>query len=156
MSQSKTLKKSIQSQQSKRPSGVAYLIGRLDRSLNRQLRHALSPKGITVSQYTALSIFDTYQQLTNARLAERTMVSPQAANELIKSMESKGWIERKPDPTHGRIIQISLTKPGKHLLSHCDKIVAELEEQILQELNTSERNTLKKNLKGLVRVLAEL
>ena len=84
------------------------------------------------------------------------MVSPQAANELIKAMEAKGWIERNPDPTHGRIIQISLTKSGKTLLMQCDKLVAQLEEQILQELNDSERHILKSQLKGLVRVMAEL
>lgn len=40
------------------------------------------------------------------------MVSPQSANEMVKTVEARGWIELKPDPSHGRIIRISLTAAG--------------------------------------------
>lgn len=139
-----------------KPLGVAYIIGRLDRSLNRHIRHALSPLGLTVGQYTALSVVDIRGQQSNAQLAERTMVSPQAANELIKVMEKNAWIERKPDPTHKRIIQISLTEAGKDILAEGDKVIAELERRMLAELSVDESLALKNQLRSLVRMLAEL
>ena len=142
--------------ESDKPLGISYIIGRLDRSLNRHIRHVLSPLGVTIGQYTALSVFDSRGQQSNAQLAERTLVSPQAANELIKVMAKNGWIERQPDPTHGRIIQISLTETGLALLQQCDAAIAKLEDAMLQELNEAERVTLKQQLRGLVRVLAEL
>lgn len=142
------------SKSSGRPQGIPYLVGRLDRLLRRHITHTINPMGVTLGQYTALSVFSTRGQLSNAQLAERTMVSPQAANELMKVMERKGWIERQPDPNHGRIIQISLTGAGQALLAECDEAIAGLEAKMLEDLNETERQVLQKQLLGLVRVLS--
>ena len=139
-----------------KPLGVAYMVGRLDRALNRQFRRALEPLGLTVGQYTALSVFCSSGRLSNAKLAERTMVSPQAANELIKGMEKSGWIVRKPDPNHGRIINISLTKEGMRLLVRCNKVIAALERKMLHGLSNKEIAALHGHLRGAVGVLRDL
>jgi len=139
-----------------KPIGVAYLIGRLDRSLERSIRAAIAPFGVTLSQYTSLTVFSSSRsQLSNAQLAERTLVSPQAANELIKTMEKKRWIVRQPDPSHGRIIQISLTDEGRALLKRCDTEISKLEMQMLEEFSEEERETLKNQLRTLVKNLVE-
>jgi DNA-binding MarR family transcriptional regulator len=137
----------LQSQED-RPTGVAYMVGRLDRALRRLIRRVLEPMGMTVGQYVALSVFCSSGRLSNAKLAERIMVSPQAANELIKGMEKEGWIIRQPDPNHGRIINISLTTEGKQLLARCDKLISQLERQMLQGLSNKEIKTLHGNLRG--------
>ncbi len=136
--------------------GVAYMVGRLDRALRHQFRRVLEPLGLTLGQYTALSVFCSSGRLSNAKLAERTMVSPQAANELIKGMEKSGWIVRKPDPNHGRIIQISLTKEGKQLLTRCNKVIAKMEREMLKGLSKKEITTLHGQLRGAVGILREL
>ncbi len=136
--------------------GVAYMVGRLDRALRRQFRLVLEPLGLTLGQYTALSVFCSSGRLSNAKLAERTMVSPQAANELIKGMEKSGWIVRKPDPNHGRIIQISLTKDGKQLLTRCNKVIAKMEREMLKGLSKKEIATLHGQLRGAVGMLREI
>ncbi|MEW8585434.1 MAG: MarR family transcriptional regulator [Candidatus Thiodiazotropha sp.] len=142
--------------QSDKPAGVAYMVGRLDRALRRSFRRVLDPLGLTLGQYTALSVFYSSGKLSNAKLAERTMVSPQAANELIKGMEKKGWIVRKPDPNHGRIIHISLTTEGKRLLSRSDKVIAQIERQMLHDLSDKEIKALHGKLRNAVGVLREL
>jgi DNA-binding MarR family transcriptional regulator len=142
--------------QGDRPLGVAYMVGRLDRALRRQFRLVLEPLGLTLGQYTALSVFCSSGRLSNAKLAERTMVSPQAANELIKGMEKSGWIVRKPDPNHGRIIQISLTKEGKQLLTRCNKVIAKMEREMLKGLSKKEIATLHGQLRGAVGMLREI
>jgi DNA-binding MarR family transcriptional regulator len=139
-----------------KPLGVAYMVGRLERALRRNIRQLLAPMGLTISQYTALSVFYGSGGLSNAKLAERTMVSPQAANELIKGMEKNGWIVRKPDPNHGRIIQINLTKDGIQLLFQCNKLVAEMERKMLRSLNKKEINNLHGQLRNAVGALREL
>jgi len=142
--------------QADRPLGVAYMVGRLDRALNRQFRRVLEPLGLTIGQYTALSVFYSCGGLSNAKLAERTMVTPQAANELIKGLEKNGWIVRKPDPNHGRIIHISLTKMGMQLLDRCNKVIAELERKMLRGLNNKEIAALHGRLRGALGELREL
>ncbi|TAL77546.1 MAG: MarR family transcriptional regulator, partial [Burkholderiaceae bacterium] len=88
-------------QQVAKPSGTAYLIGRLDHMLSRRIRDSIAPMGITAKQYTALSVFRKFGQLSNAQLAERSMVSPQSANEMVKMMEQRGWIARESPSGHG-------------------------------------------------------
>src|SRR3954469_20291098 len=138
----------------KRPSGVAYIVGRLDHVLNKRLRDRLSPMGLTVPHYTALSVFRSMGTLSNAQLAERTMVSPQSANEMVKIMETKGLIEKKPDPSHGRIIHISLTKAGLTLLERCDAEVLQVEALMFSELREDELSWLHAQLRGAVRALS--
>jgi DNA-binding MarR family transcriptional regulator len=137
-----------------KPLGLAYMVGRLDHILNKQLRDSIAPFGLTVPQYTALSVFRSLGSLSNAQLAERTMVSPQSANEIVKTMESKGWIERRPDPSHGKIIQISLTEAGELLLQRCDARVLEVELAMFPELQETERQRLQDLLRSAVRALS--
>ncbi|GGY39464.1 MarR family winged helix-turn-helix transcriptional regulator [Pseudoduganella albidiflava] len=138
-----------------RPSGLAYLVGRLDHVLSRRLRESLAPLGLTVTQYTALSVFRAQGSLSNAQLAERTMVSPQSANEMVKAMEAQGWIERRPDPSHGRIIQISLTIAGHAVMERCDAEVVKVEALMFAGLSDGERAALHGALRGAVRALSE-
>lgn len=135
----------------KEPTGLSYLIGRADRAISRQISKKLAPFGLTIRHYTALSIFRTSGTLSNAKLAERTMVSPQAANDLIKMMEKSGWIVREPDPNHGRIIQIQLTKEGKQLLTRCNKAIAELELEIFDGISDKDIDVLKDHLRHAIK-----
>lgn len=134
--------------------GIAYLVGRLDHVLNRRLRDNLLPLGLTVPQYTTLSFLSTHGQLSNAQLAERSLISPQSANEMVKMMESRGWILREPDPNHGRIIHIMLTEQGQDLLRQCDIVVAQVEASMLANMDGSTRTQFHQQLRSLVRMLS--
>jgi DNA-binding MarR family transcriptional regulator len=141
---------------SNKPTGVAYMIGRLDQSINNHFRKALAPIGLTVAQYTALSVFCSSGQLSSAKLAERTMVSPQAANALIKGMEHSGWIKRSPDPEHGRIIHLSLTEEGEDLLDECNKVISKLERQMLKDLSDQQISDLHSQLRSALNALRQI
>lgn len=134
-----------------RPLGVAYMVSRLDRALGSQIRKTLSPLGLTPGQYTALSVFCSSGPLSNAQLAEHTMVSPQAANELIKVMEEKGWIERKQG--RGRIIDITLTDEGIDMLDSCNKKISLLEREMLNQLNDQQISDMHQYLRNSVNEL---
>lgn len=136
-----------------RPSGLAYLVGRLDHVLSRRLRDGLAPLGLSVPQYTALSVFRAQGSLSNAQLAERTMVSPQSANEMVKAMEAQGWIERRPDPSHGRIIRISLTAAGHAVMERCDAEVVKVEAAMFPDMTDDARAALQAALRAAVRAL---
>src|SRR5690625_2129623 len=138
---------------SSRPSGIAYLVGRLDHVLKRGIRNCLRPYGVTPAQYTALSIFRVHEQLSNAQLAERSMVSPQSANEMVKIMEKRGWILRQIAKTQGRIIPIQLTPAGFDLLEKCDQQVAKLETAMLATLSNSNKHDLQNHLRKMIRNL---
>jgi len=133
-----TLKKLSAVPKTTKPTSLAYLVGRLDHILKQRLRDSLAPCGLSVPQYTALSVFRAHGSLSNAQLAART----------------KGWIARTPDPAHGRIIQISLTESGQAALDECDAHVAELEQLMFADLDEEAKATLQAQLRGAVRALS--
>lgn len=139
-----------------RPNGIAYLIGRLDHVLNRRIRDALAPWDVTAAQYTALSVLDNHGQLSNAQLSERSMVSPQSANEMVKVMQARGWIERESAASHGRIIHIRLTAKGKTLLKQCDAAVVPVEKALLAEFDEVQFGSLHTQLRSMMRGLSSL
>ncbi|WP_019448855.1 MarR family transcriptional regulator [Cupriavidus sp. BIS7] len=114
------------------PIRIPYLIGRTDRVVKRRLTEALAPHGITLPLFTAMSVLQARGSLSNAQLAERSFISPQSANEIVKMMETKGWVVREPDPTHGRIVKLSLTANAEALLARCDETVKRLEAEMLE------------------------
>jgi DNA-binding MarR family transcriptional regulator len=69
-------------------------------------------------------------------------------------MEARGWIERRPDPSHGRIIQIGLTAAGLELLQRCDAAVLHVEDLMFPELAEDERSWLQAQLRAAVRSLS--
>jgi DNA-binding MarR family transcriptional regulator len=138
------------------PTGVSYLVGRLDRLLRRRLGEVLLRHGLTVQQYTALAVLGARGKLSNAQLAERSFVTPQTANEMVKAMEARGWIERSADPDHGRIIHLRLTRKGRDMLERGHAAVAELEASMLAGLGATDREALQGHLKACVHALGAM
>ncbi|MGO1079520.1 MarR family winged helix-turn-helix transcriptional regulator [Inquilinus sp. CA228] len=138
------------------PPRVAYLIGRLDRALHRHIAAAVGPFGLTVPEYTALSVLQARGPLSNARLAERSFITPQSMNALVKALEAKGAVLRQPDPSHGRVILFSLSPQGTELLARCDTAVDSLEATMLARLDDGQRAELKSNLRDCVRALSAM
>jgi len=139
-----------------RPNGIAYLVGRLDHVLNRRIRDILAGLDITAAQYTALSVLRGHGRLSNAQLAERSMVSPQSANEMVKAMEQRGWIARESAVSHGRIIHLRVTAAGEALLGQCDAAVVQVEKAMLADIDEAQYGPLHAQLRSMLRGLGTL
>ncbi|RQT70390.1 MarR family transcriptional regulator [Burkholderia cepacia] len=110
---------------------LTYLIGNLDRLLRRQMSDALVPLGVTLAQYTALSVLEARGALSNAQLAVRSFITPQSANEVMVAMAARGFVTREADPSHGRVILLRLTDEGSALLRECEQVLRPLERRML-------------------------
>ncbi len=84
--------------------------------LRRRIGEVLEPHGLTVSQYTALSVMRSRAGLSNAQLARRVLITPQSMNEVVAQLAERKLIQRRPDPAHGRAIRTDLTPRGEHVL----------------------------------------
>ncbi|MGH8258767.1 MAG: MarR family winged helix-turn-helix transcriptional regulator [Steroidobacteraceae bacterium] len=134
---------------------IAYTVGRLDRAVRHRLAEATSRSGLTVAQYTALSVLEARGPLSNAQLARRSFVTPQAMNEIIAAMVRKAMVARAPDASHGRIVRISLTRQGAQVLRRCDVAARRVEEDMLAGLPRARRAMLLEVLRGCVAALEE-
>jgi len=133
--------------------GLSYVIGRLELALRRSLAEGLSSVGVTLPQYTALSVLRRRGALSNAQLARRVMITPQSTIKVIAALERKDLITRVPDPDHGRILRTLLTPLGQEVLAACDRVAAQVEARMLEGLSSEEREALAKALKSSVRNL---
>lgn len=118
------------------------MVGRLDRALRREIGALVAPFGLTVPKYTALSILRDRPGLSNAQLARRTYVAPQSMNEVLISLEADGLIVRSPAAGHGRVIEAVLSPRGREVLDACDRAVGHMENAMLADLESSEREQL--------------
>jgi DNA-binding MarR family transcriptional regulator len=138
---------------SAREPTVSYVMGRLDLALRRNLSEGLASVGVTLPQYTALSVLRERGALSNAQLARRVLITPQSTIKVIAALENKGLITRVPDPDHGRILRTLLTPNGQDVLEACDRVAQQVEAKMLEELSPEERSQLQSSLKSCVRML---
>jgi DNA-binding MarR family transcriptional regulator len=135
------------------PVRLSYLAGQLDKILTRQLSEALASHGLTLPQYTALSVLHARARSSNAQLAQRSLITPQAASAVVKSMEANGWVTRVADPLNRRVGLLSLTKAGEQLLAQCDGAADRVEQSMLGEIDDQGSQILKDLLLTCVRNL---
>jgi DNA-binding MarR family transcriptional regulator len=133
---------------------ISYVIARLERAVRAQINERLSPQGLTTLQYTTLSVLGSRgQPLSNAQLARRAYMTPQAMMEVLNALEAKGLIRRDPHPNHRRVYPASLTDEGRRVLTVCDASVEEMENEMLAGLDPSQRELFAQWLKECVRAL---
>ena len=133
---------------------LSYLVGRLDRALRLLIEDAVRPHGLTVPQYTTLSVLQRQTGLSNAQLARRAMTTPQSMSEVIAALTKAGLIRREADPAHGRIMRTELTPAGQAVLDKCEPLINEIEARMLAELTVSDRDRLPSLLRSCVHMLS--
>ena len=132
---------------------ISYVVARLERAVRRSINDRVSIYGLTVLQYTTLSVLGRRGELSNAQLARRAYMSPQAMSEVIEALESKGLIKRNQHPSHRRVFPATLTAKGRRVLASCEELVDGMEAEMLHGLTKGEQDRLRESLIHAVRVL---
>ena len=132
---------------------LSYAIGRLDRVLRRRLSAAVEPAGLTLPAYTALSVLRTQDGLSNAQLARRSLITPQAMSEVLAVLVDKGYVRRRAAPGNGRVIRIELSAAGSRALERGDRAADEVEREMLRGLDAREAAALRRALLSCGRAL---
>jgi DNA-binding MarR family transcriptional regulator len=126
-----------------RPSGqrgqrLTYLVKRLEMAERARMEEVLRPLGVTLHQYTALSILQRREGLSSAQLARRHFVTAQAMHQLVATMERDRLIERRVGEGNRRILRAWLTGHGAEVLAACHQAVDEVEDRMLSSLTPAE------------------
>lgn len=121
---------------------ASYLIGRADRIVSTRLEEALAGSGLSLPEFTTLSVLTARPGLSNARLARRALVTPQAMHKVIRSLEDSGLVTRAAGPNGGRALEATITDAGAALVESLLPRVAEIEDEVLDALDDDERREL--------------
>ena len=118
----------------RRHASLLYSVKRVELVVRAHLDEVLKPSGITVLQYTALTVLEQHEGLPAAQLARRSFVTAQSMADLVRALEQRGLIVRERNPGNRRELLIHLTDAGRQLLAeHADEVQA-LEQRMVSGL----------------------
>lgn len=118
---------------------ASYLIGRTDRIVSARLEEALDGSGLSLPEFTALSVLTARPGMSNARLARRSLVTPQAMHKVIRSLEDDGLVTRTAPPHGGRSLEATITPAGAELVAELLPRIAAAEDRAFVALDPDER-----------------
>lgn len=121
---------------------LAYVVGRLDRLVRRRLGERLQARGLTLTAYTTLSVLRRRPDLSNAQLAHRSLVTPQAMNEILLALLDRGLVTRSAGAANGRALHARLTAAGRRLVDACERDAAQLEAEMLAGMDAEMRESV--------------
>src|SRR5277367_4068493 len=121
---------------------VGHVLKRAQAALRTAMDEKLAAKGLNTAQFAALFALKREPGLSNADLARRAFVTPQTMIRIVEGLESRGLIVRAPHPTHGRVLETSLSPSGKKLVAASSQSVIDVEARMLRLLSARERSQL--------------
>jgi DNA-binding MarR family transcriptional regulator len=125
------------------PPSLLYAVKQVELAVRARLDEQLRGSGITVPQWTALTVLARREGQTSAELARNAFVSAQAMGDLVAALERGRWITRTPDPAHGRRVLIGLSDEGWALLERLAPVTAEVEAAMVDGFDDAERADLR-------------
>jgi len=121
------------------PDGrVGYLLRQAHQAFRAAAQAELAPLGLTLPQYSVLSVADAEPGLSGAGLARESMLTPQTTNEIISLLAAAGLLERRADASDRRLRRMAVTAAGRDLLSRARPAVHAVERRMTTSLGDAD------------------
>jgi DNA-binding MarR family transcriptional regulator len=117
---------------------IGYLLRQASHTLRGALDAALRPHGLSGVQYGVLSVLARDPGASGADLARACNTTPQAMNGVLATLAREALIERHPHPTHGRILQVTLSAEGRRRLAAANPAVRAVERTTERDFSADE------------------
>ena len=101
------------------------------------------------AEFSVLSLIRHNPGITSRQLCAALNILPPNLVVILKQFEKRGLIARKPHPTDGRAIGLSLTAKGDTLVAAAEKVSASSDLSATQSLTAAERKTLTRLLQKI-------
>jgi len=82
----------------------------------RRLRQSSVQAELSLPEISALSRLERAGSATTSDLARVDQITPQAMGATLAALEERGLVERRPDPSDGRRVTMSVTTAGQRAL----------------------------------------
>lgn len=136
-----------------RLSFLMHDVSRMRRSVYDQF---MKPLGITRAQWWVLAHLSRHDGMMQTQLADVLEVGKASLGDVIESLESGGWVDRRPDPTDKRAKRVYLTKPAQGLIKRMTSLEVEFNDRIFADLPLTERAALFNSLVKIKHAIAKL
>jgi DNA-binding MarR family transcriptional regulator len=100
-----------------------------------------------------LALLEESGSLPSAELARLCFVTPQTMNQLVAGLQARALVERTSHPSHGRILQTTLTEAGRALIAAAHERVEAVEASMVAALSGHDQRELVRLLQACVLAL---
>ena len=125
---------------------LVYLIKQVESAVRSQMDGVVNAAGLTLPQYTALTVLERRPGITAAELARNSFVRAQSMAQLVTGLEEQGLIHRDRDPNNRRQVLISLLSEGQKVLDGVREPVAGVEDKMISVLSQQDIEGLRQSL----------
>ncbi len=103
---------------------------------------ALAPLGLKVRSYSVLALAAEDERPSQRDLAAFLRLDPSQVVSLVDDLESRGLVERVPDPGDRRANAVVATESGSNLAGEAREALADADRYVFEGLDAEERATL--------------
>ncbi len=111
---------------------------------------AVKEHGVSIAQIGVLRQLANQPGLSAAELARRLLITPQGVQLALTALEKRGFVERRKDPQHGRILQVFLTEEGSAVAAAVVGEAIAAHDKVFGVLNAKEQDQLRSLLTRIV------
>lgn len=126
-----------------------FYIQQVEQLVRQRIDEVLAPHGVTAGQYMVLSLVVHHEPTSSAELARLARITAQSMGEFVKTLEHKGWIQRRDDEANRRVLVVASTPVGRSLLMRCERSVDDAERDFFDCLQPDEVAGLRYTLSRL-------
>ena len=119
------------------------------RQLREASREALAPWDITPANLRALRALGHHGAMRLSELSEHLHIAPRSATEVVDALESRGLVERHPDPADRRATLVGVTEHGAGVLDAIRAARGTEAERVFDRLSQTDRAHLARILRKL-------
>jgi DNA-binding MarR family transcriptional regulator len=125
---------------------MGFVLNDVARLLRRNFNRCVQDLGLTQAQWQALAHIARKQGMKQSQLAEILEVQPISVARLIDRMEAAGWVERRPDASDRRAINLYLTDKSDPILNKMRKHATEVRARALAGIPVKEQQLMMEKL----------
>jgi DNA-binding MarR family transcriptional regulator len=133
---------------------VGYLLRQAHQAFRVATTAELERLGLTLPQYSVLSVADAQPGLSGAELARESMLTPQTTNEIVALLLKAGLVESRPDTRDKRLRRVVVTAAGHDLVARARPVVYAVERRMTASLDAANLALLRGWLTDCARNLA--
>ncbi|PHV06144.1 MarR family transcriptional regulator [Janthinobacterium sp. BJB412] len=126
------------------PGHIGYLLRQAGGAHRQRMERALSDFGLTLPQFSVLTMLAAYPGASGAELARLSLLTPQTMSVIVANLEKAGSVTRRPHAVHGRIQVIEVTAAGRDLLARCRHRVGAVERDLLAGFDAAEEQVIRR------------
>jgi DNA-binding MarR family transcriptional regulator len=127
------------------PEGyLTYLLRQANAAVRLALDRALAREGMTFPQQSVLTLIRAYEAISAADLARLAMLTPQTVNGIVRALEARGAISKRPDPRNRRILRLIATREGLALNQRCRALTAPIEAALKSSMSAGAEDAIRR------------